>query len=266
MGLFLEVLIRLLLVSSAAAFSPAWPRRVSPRCRPLQMHGPLRSLAAAGVMPPLPPALTAADVMPPPLPLSPPSSLLLIAEQGFQMDPQATGSFVFIAVAFSGLMLAVNRAEAAQEKRRVYAEELRLARVNLLTQGPGASEIELGAMQSRLDALLAEEDATKSFEVFGLRARLMVPDKDAPSKPALGSPPSSPSGAPPEAEEPSPLNSSTVRNTILLGVLLLQLPLLALLLTDPVGQPGPLMEAVLTDGGNMVDALSVSQEAYGTGG
>lgn len=222
-------------------------------------------------------------------------------ELGFQVDPAATTSSLLVLGSFAALQLKIRQAQGYRETRDGLLEAFRLAQVSLLAGKVAAEEVERAADAARaaveeyqearrgvglLGAELRIPDPTaikaqtvlrelyplerlqRQAEARADSAQAPQPAGDGldPLRERLGLlRPRGEGGAEPAATGGSALPTGSSRVTpkdVVIGLaLLLQVGWLLLSLTDPMGPPGPVLEAVLQQGGEVVDQREARRAA-----
>ena len=195
-----------------------------------------------------------------------PRARAVVGELGFQFDPLAGVGAAWCGSGFIWLQLKIRRAVAAREARDAASERLRADEVGLLSGKREPADVERSRDEARR-ALEAYESA-RAISLLGVSLPLRISDPAAREaeerarraeelEPGGRAPP--PGGVGGIGGPPAP---PTLKDVAIIGVLVLQLGVFALLLTDPLSA-GPALDA----GGQMVDRLEQeSRERAGNDG
>ena len=160
-------------------------------------------------------------------------------EMGFQMQAGPMVSTGLIFASFAALQLKVAAYNAKGDELDGALRSLRDARVSELTSGDPESSGAVEAAERRVDDLRTELEDARAVTVFGVSARIRLPDRSqgsAPLRPA----------APAEDEPSKLLNKKAVRVVALASTVVLLLPILLLLAADPMAPPSPQLAATLS--------------------
>merc|ERR1712087_23878 len=241
-------------------------------------------------------ALFAAWAIYDPLHASRPSkrTLGLRLELGFQADPLAISSSLFVLGGFATLQLKIRSATMLREERDAAAEMLRKAEVLHLAGKLTAEEVEQAAAtaqgaadeyeQARRivalgNALLRIPDPTpppatlqqreKRRRLQEKRARDDAIDQASQPSPLSGEQGDANAGsrsftrAPAEPSNLLPSGSSriTLKDAAIGVAFILQICWFLVWLTDPMGMPNPVLKAALTSGGEYVDRMEARRVA-----
>ena len=208
-------------------------------------------------------------------------------ELGLQVDVPATVSSLFVLGSFALLQLKIRGAEAQRGTRDASVETFRKAEVLLLAGKITSEEAE----RAKAAAVTEAERYDSARQVLSIPGALLrVPDPsaaqvqrvlkgDTPStdqRPPSDGPASTSDGQKPAATTeqvrpveapddgsllPTGSRTPTLKDVAIGSVLVLQIGWFLLSLTDPIGAPNPLLEAVLTSGGEMVDRMEEEKAA-----
>ena len=109
------------------------------------------------------------------------------------------------------------------------------------TSGDPESSGAVEAAERRVDDLRTELEDARAVKVFGVSARIRLPDR------SQGSAPLRPAAPATAEDEPSKLlNKKAVRVVALASTVVLLLPILLLLAADPMAPPSPQLAATLS--------------------
>ena len=162
-------------------------------------------------------------------------------EMGFQMQAGPMVSTGLIFASFAALQLKVAAYNAKGDELDGALRSLRDARVSELTSGDPESSGAVEAAERRVDDLRTELEDARAVTVFGVSARIRLPDR------SQGSAPLRPAAPAPAEDEPSKLlNKKAVRVVALASTVVLLLPILLLLAADPMAPPSPQLAATLS--------------------
>ena len=214
-------------------------------------------------------------------------------ELGLQVDPAASVGSIFVLGGFAALQLKIRSAIEKREERDAAIETLRKAEVLLLAGKLAPEEVER-ARQAAQAAKDTYEDTRKIAAIGG--ALLRIPDPSASAaerrlqdaaqaKEQQQQPPPQPPSPDARRDDPldgvravlrlqkpdaPPSNGSllptgsrtlTLKDVAIALVFVLQVGWFALSLTDPMGEPNPMLRAALSSGGDMVDEREARRAA-----
>lgn len=214
----------------------------------------------------------------------------LRAELGLQVDPLASAGSLFVLGGFTILQLKIRSAIEKRESRDSSAETLRKAEVLLLAGKLDSEGLERA--RAAFKAAAAEYEDTRRIVSLG-GVLLRIPDPGAAEADRLldrtsGNaqppiPPPAPTLTPvskatkgeldqldqlglnrpnlPSSLLPTASSSVTLKDVAIGFAFLLQIGWFLLSLTDPIGEPNPILNAALSAGGNFVDEREARRAA-----
>ena len=218
-------------------------------------------------------------------------------ELGFQFDPAATASSVFVLGGFTALQLKIKGAEAKREERDEAIETYRKAEV-LLLAGKLSPEEVARVREDALAVVQEHEDARRIGLIAGALLRIPDPTRERMQRvldktqdalrPEPPSPPPPATTPPVQQRQPDGLDgvrnalglartnaaaddansllptgssSITVKDIAIGLALVAQIGWFLLSLTDPLGAPNPVLNAALSSGGDYVDQREAKRAA-----